>query len=112
MGDKEPKLSISCNKERLPVELGQQPSTKTCKLKFALPERYSRVKLVENLWEWPINDWSCYDLECPEDSEGPYQAKQFLLRCIARGKGKGGDRKRRDGREKESQGCSPYIYGW
>ena len=52
-------LTIFCNLARLPVlGLGHQFSHKTFCLLHALFENCGVVKVVQNLWEWPNNEWS------------------------------------------------------
>jgi len=60
MGETEPELAIFCNQARLPpVEgLGHHLSHKAFDLQFILPARCGEVKIPQNLWEWPTNDWS------------------------------------------------------
>ena len=58
-GGREPELPIFCNQTRLPVvELGHQSKHKPFDVQSVLLARCAGAMVVENLWEWPTNDWS------------------------------------------------------
>jgi hypothetical protein len=79
----EPEVATFCDQAWLPVEiLGHQPSHKAFHLQFVLTSRWAGVKVVQNLWEWPVHDWSnlrpilwevayaCHCLEGQESAAG------------------------------------------
>lgn len=53
----EPELAIFYNQAKLPaVGVGYQPNHTTCDLQFALPTKYTKVMVVQNVREEAISD--------------------------------------------------------